>query len=310
VVLLAVLHADRESDDRVRVPQHPIGADGGAAIVSEILVAYYRVSTKQQGFSGLGLDAQRAAVTAHVRATGATIVATFTEVESGTHNRRPQLQAALLACRTTPAVLVIAKLDRLARSVAFLAALMDGDVEFRALDLPGASRFHLHIMAAVAEQEAQAISDRTTVALRAAKARGTVLGTPANLTDASRQASIVSRRAAVAARQPLLPALLRAWRQLRWSLPRMAAELSRLEVALPRGGCQWSASQVGRVLAASPRARARARADDGYIPSPNVGVPGAPDCLVLDHTQTGFQRSLANQSIEIGESEKSNRGAA
>jgi DNA invertase Pin-like site-specific DNA recombinase len=215
------------------------------------LVAYYRVSTRQQGVSGLGLEAQRAAVAAHVSATGATLEAEYTEIESGTHSRRPQLAAALLACRDAGAVLVIAKLDRLARNVAFLSALMDGDVEFRALDLPGASRFHLHIMAAVAEQEALAISERTKAALQAAKARGTTLGHPANLTDASRHASIVSRRAAVAHRNQLILPLIRAWRTARWPLQRIADELTALHVPLPKGGTQWQTAQVRRVLAAA-----------------------------------------------------------
>jgi DNA invertase Pin-like site-specific DNA recombinase len=216
--------------------------------VSDALVAYYRVSTKQQGVSGLGLEAQRAAVAQHVTQSGATLILEYTEVESGTHSRRPQLATALLACRTAGAILVIAKLDRLARNVAFLSTLMDGDVEFRALDLPGASRFHLHIMAAVAEQEALAISQRTTAALRMAKARGTILGHPANLTDASRQASIVARQAIVTQRNQLITPLVTAWQQASWTLVRMAEELTRLHVTLPRGGSTWSASQVRRVL--------------------------------------------------------------
>lgn len=223
-------------------------------------VAYYRVSTRQQGASGLGLEAQRAAVAAHVQTSGATLAAEYTEVESGKRVERPQLAQALGACRTTGATLVIAKLDRLARNVAFLAALMEGDVEFRALDLPGASRFHLHIMAAVAEQEALAISERTKAALRAAQARGTVLGRPANLTDASRVASIVSRQATVAERNQLILPLIRAWRSARWSLQAIADELSALHVALPRGGSRWRVAQVRRVLLADARPRVRSAA--------------------------------------------------
>jgi DNA invertase Pin-like site-specific DNA recombinase len=143
---------------------------------------------------------------------------------------------------------VIAKLDRLSRNVAFLSALMDSTVEFRALDLPGASRFHLHIMAAVAEQEALAISQRTKVALQAARARGVTLGNPANLTDASRRASIASRQAVVAVRNQLIIPLIRAWRRARWSLTRIAGELQTLQVRLPRGGTVWHPAQVRRVL--------------------------------------------------------------
>jgi DNA invertase Pin-like site-specific DNA recombinase len=224
-----------------------------------LLVAYCRVSTKRQGQSGLGLEAQQAAVGQHVRSTSATLLAAYTEIESGTHSQRPQLIAALAKCRETGAILVIAKLDRLARNVAFLSALMDGDVEFRALDLPGASRFHLHIMAAVAEQEASAISERTKAALKAAKARGVKLGHPANLTDASRRASIVSRQAAVAARNQLIIPLIRAWRKARWSLQRIATELGTLRVALPRGGVAWQPAQVRRVLNVARRPRPRRR---------------------------------------------------
>lgn len=235
---------------------HPLVAD---AIAAAPLVAYYRVSTRQQGQSGLGLDAQKAAVAAHVTATGSSLAFEYIEIESGKRVQRPQLAAALLACRTAGAILVIAKLDRLARNVAFLSALMDGDVEFRALDLPGASRFHLHIMAAVAEQEALAISERTTAALKAAKARGTVLGHPANLTDASRRASIVARRAVVTRRNTLTLPLIRAWRNARWTLQQIADELSMLKVALPRGGSQWQPAQVRRVLAAARLVRGGTR---------------------------------------------------
>jgi DNA invertase Pin-like site-specific DNA recombinase len=212
------------------------------------LVAYYRVSTKAQGQSGLGLEAQRAAVAEHVRTTNSTLQSEYTEIESGKVNSRPQLAAALAQCRVCNRILVIAKLDRLARNVAFLSAIMEGDVEFRALDLPGASKFHLHIMAAVAEQEAKAISDRTKAALQAAKARGTVLGRPANLTDASRRRALASRRASIAARHRMLIPLIRAWRTQRWSLRRMAAELARMKVQLPKGGIEWRPGQVARVM--------------------------------------------------------------
>jgi DNA invertase Pin-like site-specific DNA recombinase len=227
------------------------------------LVAYYRVSTKAQGQSGLGLDAQRAAVAQHVTTTKSTLTTEYTEIESGKVKTRPQLAAALAECRRVNAILVIAKLDRLARNVAFLSALMEGDVEFRALDLPGASKFHLHIMAAVAEQEAKAISDRTKVALQAAKARGTILGHPANLTAASRRRSIASRRAVIAARHQLIIPLIRAWRTSRWTLRRMAAELTRLAVHLPKGGTAWRPGQVARVMTVAgirPRHRRTPRA--------------------------------------------------
>jgi DNA invertase Pin-like site-specific DNA recombinase len=140
------------------------------------IIAYYRVSTKQQGESGLGLEGQQAAVDAHARLTGGTILARYVEVESGKRSDRPELARALAHARRSKATLVVAKLDRLARNVEFLAKVMNSGCDFAAADMPAANRFMLHIMAAVAEHEAKAISDRTKAALAAAKARGTLLG--------------------------------------------------------------------------------------------------------------------------------------
>ncbi|SFQ52610.1 recombinase family protein [Hymenobacter arizonensis] len=156
-------------------------------------VAYYRVSTDKQGRSGLGLEAQRAAVHAFVPQT-AELLAQFTEVESGRNNKRPQLQAALDMASQTGAILLVAKLDRLARNVAFLAELMESRVRFKAVDVPEADEFTIHILAAVAQREAVAISQRTCAALAAKKARGFQLGTPSNLTDKARMRSIEVRQ--------------------------------------------------------------------------------------------------------------------
>jgi hypothetical protein len=123
--------------------------------------AYLRVSTEGQGRSGLGLEAQRATVGAHAAATGGLIVSEFVEVESGRKRDRPQLAAALAACRTMRATLVIAKLDRLARNVAFISNLMESGVEFVVADMPIVNRLTIHILAAVAEEEARMISART-----------------------------------------------------------------------------------------------------------------------------------------------------
>lgn len=138
-------------------------------------VTYLRVSTERQGQSGLGLEAQRAAVAAHVLGRGE-VVAEFVEVESGKRADRPELARALAEAKRAGAVLLIAKLDRLARNVAFIANLLESGVEVTAADMPEANRFVLHIMAAVAEQEGRAISERTKAALAAAKARGVKLG--------------------------------------------------------------------------------------------------------------------------------------
>ena len=139
-------------------------------------VAYYRVSTDKQGRSGLGLEAQQKAVADYLNGNGHNLIAEFTEVESGKKNDRPQLLQALALCRKSKATLVIAKLDRLARNVAFIAKLMETGVDFVAVDLPGANKFTIHVMAALAEQEREMISKRTREGLAAAKARGRKLG--------------------------------------------------------------------------------------------------------------------------------------
>jgi DNA invertase Pin-like site-specific DNA recombinase len=141
-------------------------------------VAYYRVSTAEQGRSGLGLDAQRTAVEDYLRRVGAILVAEFTEVESGARNDRPQLKAALNRATLSNATLVIAKLDRLSRNAAFLLTLRDAGTEMVAVDMPNANAVTLGIMAVIAEEERRLISERTKAAMRAAKARGVKLGNP------------------------------------------------------------------------------------------------------------------------------------
>lgn len=161
---------------------------------SRKLVVYLRVSTARQGASGLGLEAQRAAVKAHAAAGGHTIVAEYVEVESGKRADRPQLAAALATCRLHQAALVIAKLDRLACNVHFISGLMESRTDFIACDLPHAGRLTLHLMAAMAEHEAAAISERTKAALAAAKARGVRLGNPngaAHLRAGCRDAAVL-----------------------------------------------------------------------------------------------------------------------
>ncbi len=139
-------------------------------------VAYFRVSTAQQGRSGLGLEAQRAAVASYLNGGKWELIGEFTEVESGKRKNRPQLQAALALCRKHKATLVIAKLDRLARNLHFISGLMESRTNFVAVDMPMANRLTVHILAAVAEEEARAISARTKAALASAKARGVKLG--------------------------------------------------------------------------------------------------------------------------------------
>lgn len=140
-------------------------------------VAYYRVSTTGQDESGLGEEAQRMAVKAHLAASpGAELVAEFREVESGKKKNRPELAEAVKLCKRHKATLVIAKLDRLARNVHFVSGLMESGVDFVACDNPHANRLMVHILAAFAEHERELISQRTKDGLAAAKARGVVLG--------------------------------------------------------------------------------------------------------------------------------------
>lgn len=138
-------------------------------------VAYYRVSTEKQGDSGLGLEAQQQAVESFVGAT-ASIIASYTEVESGSDCERPQIAKALAHAKRSDAILIVAKLDRLARNVAFVANLLDSGVEFLCCDLPYANRLTIHILSAVAEDELRRISERTRAALQRLKERGVKLG--------------------------------------------------------------------------------------------------------------------------------------
>lgn len=142
------------------------------------LVSYHRVSTAKQGSSGLGLEAQQASIEVYRERIGASLVASFTEVESGKNNQRPELLKALHHAKVTGSVLVIAKLDRLSRNAAFLITLQDSGVKFVAADMPEANNFTVGIMALVAQQEREATSKRTKEALQAAKARGKRLGNP------------------------------------------------------------------------------------------------------------------------------------
>lgn len=139
-------------------------------------IPYYRVSTKRQAQSGLGLEAQQKTVADFARANDFILIDEFIETESGKNNSRPRLAAAMIACKKENAILLIAKLDRLSRSVAFISTLMESRVEFKAIDNPFADKFTIHILAAVAEKEREDTSARTTAALAAAKRRGVKLG--------------------------------------------------------------------------------------------------------------------------------------
>ncbi|GGR75735.1 resolvase [Deinococcus seoulensis] len=220
----------------------------GTAATGQHAVAYYRVSTQRQGQSGLGLEAQRTAVLSFAQGRGLVIVAEFQEVETGTKKgTRPQLQAALAQCRRSGAVLVIARLDRLARNVRFIASLMESGVAFQAADMPDAQPLVLHIMSAVAEQQAARISLDTRAALAARRARGLPLGNPAALTPERRAAGAATmRRAAIEATRPAgtVAALLR---DQGLSLRQIAQRLDAVGIPARRGG-GWGPQQVSRLL--------------------------------------------------------------
>jgi DNA invertase Pin-like site-specific DNA recombinase len=213
---------------------------------------YLRVSTARQGASGLGLEAQREAIRQFIG--DATIISEHQEVESAGRSDRPALSAALRDCRVHNATLVIAKLDRLARNVAFVSALMESGVPFVAVDNPHATPFTIHILAAVAELEAKAISERTKAALAAAKARGTRLGgrrAGHRIEDQAQAASLRSAMARGARADSLAQDRMEIIRAIRdqgvTTLRGLARAMNDRGVPAPRGGL-WSAGQVSRVL--------------------------------------------------------------
>ena len=214
-------------------------------------VAYYRVSTAQQGASGLGLEAQREAVSRHVAGAQGAIVAEFQEIESGKRNDRPEIAAALAACRLRRATLIIAKLDRLARNVHFVSSLMESGVDFVACDNPHATRLIIHILVAVAEHERDMISARTKAALAAAKARGVKLGNPklkAGDRWAARNARQVRTDIAKAHAADVLPYIEAARAAGCSSLGELARALTSRGIETPAGEKQWNAGQVRRIL--------------------------------------------------------------
>jgi DNA invertase Pin-like site-specific DNA recombinase len=209
-------------------------------------IAYYRVSTERQGISGLGLDAQREAV--HRYIAPELLTAEYTEVESGKrHDNRPQLLAALAECKKRKATLVIAKLDRLGRNVAFISALMEAGVEFVCCDNPHATPLMIHMLAAFAQHERLLISERTKAAMAQAKLRGTVFGNP-NL-HLARAASAASNRTPASA--PVL-ALMQEARAAGATLRQVAAKLNSLGLRTTRGSVWYAATvatELGRLAA-------------------------------------------------------------
>jgi len=212
-------------------------------------VSYLRVSTQKQGTSGLGLDAQRAAVEGFMKTTGGALINEYQEVETGKGSdalaKRPTLRAALEFCRRKGATLVIAKLDRLARNVHFVSGLMESRVRFVACDMPEANELTIHIMAAFAEHEAKRISQRTKEALAIARSRGVVLGSAG---AANLKSNVETRQQAASAAVERLRPVFEGMRSRGLSQRLMAAELNSIGIPTPKGG-QWRLSQIQRALA-------------------------------------------------------------
>lgn len=208
-------------------------------------VAYYRVSTDRQGLSGLGLDAQRAAVAKHIGA--AELVAEFTEIESGRKNDRAQLAAALATAKRTKSTLVIAKLDRLARNVHFVSGLLESNVPFVCADMPEADRTFLQMMAVFAEWEARKISERTKAALAQIKAQGRTLGCPTPELGAVAGVKVIKANADSYAERvgPIVRDILATGAS---TIRDIAAALQARSVTTPRGNMTWGTTQVSNLL--------------------------------------------------------------
>lgn len=205
-------------------------------------VVYYRVSTKGQKESGLGLEAQQQAVDAYLNTQeGAALVAALEEVESGKNNKRPQLAEALKLCKRHKATLLIAKLDRLARNVHFISGLMESGVNFVACDNPHANRLMVHMLAAFAEHEREMISQRTKEGLQAAKARGVELGATSKALNERRTAEADQRAYELAELIRQIP------KDLRQNVTSLTRELNARKIPAPRGG-GWHRQTVYRLL--------------------------------------------------------------
>lgn len=223
-------------------------------------VVYARVSTSEQGESGLGLEAQLAACQAHVEQVSGETLRTFSEVWSGTDDNRPQLVAAMKLARRTGAVLLVAKLDRVSRAVACIANMIRDGVELRVAEAPTASAFELHLRASFGEEERNKIAERTSAALSALKARGTKLGSarPGHWEgrehlrlEGLKKARAAKQRKTRAANADLYaearPIIERTTGE---SLRHVAAELEAAGILTPRGSSSWTATGVKRLRAA------------------------------------------------------------
>ena len=215
-------------------------------------VSYLRVSTGKQERSGLGLEAQRKAVTDFLNGGDWKIIEEFVETESGKRDDRPALMQALTLCRIRGAALVIAKLDRLSRDAHFLLSLQKAGVRFLAVDMPHADNFTVGILAMVAQKEREMISARTRDALAAAKRRGAKLGgdrgnLPAVAAQGTEASARVRSEKAQRRASDLMP-IINEHKKNGKSLAAIANELNAKGIKTPRGG-EWQATQVARVIA-------------------------------------------------------------
>jgi DNA invertase Pin-like site-specific DNA recombinase len=215
------------------------------------VVALYRVSTAEQGHSGLGLEAQQASVRTFITAQGWTLIGEFSDSASGKDDRRPGFQAALARCRQLGAILVAARLDRITRRAHTLSLLLEDGISIRAADMPGADDLMMRIYAAMAQKERELISARTKAALAAAKARGTVLGgdrgyRPSIGPDATAAARVRREEAERAAHRLVLEVEAIRGEGIT-SLAGLAQALTERGVATPRGGAVWTHTTVARV---------------------------------------------------------------
>lgn len=211
----------------------------------QAVIAYYRVSTKRQGKSGLGLEAQQQAVNSFVAANGFVLIDEFIGVDSGRRNYyKYALRSALSECKKEKAILLIAKLDRLSRSVAFISALMESKVDFKVVDNPYAEKFTLHILAAVAEKEREDNSKRTSAALAAAKLRGVELGKYGKYV-----LSKANRFNAELFVQKMKPVIAACRNKGLLTVRAITDELNRLKIpTYNKHRCRWHVSSVHRLL--------------------------------------------------------------
>lgn len=212
-------------------------------------IAYLRVSTDKQGEQGHGINAQRQAIANYLVACGGEFLEEYVEVESGKKNERPALQKAISRCKLSRATLIIAKLDRLSRNLAFIANLMDAGIDFIACDNPYANKLTIHILAAIAEHEREMISRRTREALAAAKAKGITLGgyRGTSLSDEIRRNALSARQIKAKEYSANVIPLIQQHLEAGYSLNATARMLNQQKVVTVRGG-RWTAKSVSRVL--------------------------------------------------------------